>query len=166
MEYYNEFTLPSGRSCRLYEISNETYLELLKWTESDNKEMFFKTLESLIRKTVSDFDELNVVDKGYLMMAFCLFNVRPHIKIIQEQFGDIDIPVVLMMDNVEAAYPKDFSLSTKIGKLEVVAGLPTDYLIEDGEISVDYLSGLRMIRLNGKEHNLSSTERKSFIEKL
>lgn len=166
MRYYNEFTTPSGETCRLREIDNEEYLKLVKWSESDNKEMFFKELVGFIKETIENYDEMNVVDKGYVMLAFCLFNVRPRVKIMQEPFGDIDIPILTMLDNIETSFAVGKEVRHDMGKMTLIAGYPKDVIVENGEMSVDYLSGVYAVEMNGSVYVMDKEERGKLLNRL
>lgn len=76
IRYYNTLTLPSGEPCTINEITNEEYLVLVKFMESDNKREVFRILDTIIKETVPSFDGLDIINKAYLYLAFVFYNIK------------------------------------------------------------------------------------------
>ena len=81
MDYYNFLTTPSGKYCEVREILNEDYLILVKFIESENYKGFYNCLDKIIKNDIIDFDNLNIIDKCYVYMAYCMYSIRGVIEV-------------------------------------------------------------------------------------
>ena len=84
MRYYNYLTTPSGKKCKLNEITNRDYLILLKFLNGDNYEGFYDKLNSLISETIPDFEDFNIADKAYVYIAFYFYSIKASIGVKAE----------------------------------------------------------------------------------
>lgn len=104
MEYYNFLTTPSGRYCEVRDITNEEYLVMVKFIESENYKAFFQCLNEIVIKNIPDFASFNIVDKCYVYMAMCMYSVRGTITINNPQIGEQLVSLGLILNNIESCY--------------------------------------------------------------
>lgn len=165
--FYNELSTPSGRVCVLREITNAEYLTLLKFSTSENNQMVLQSMEDIIKETVNGYDDLNIVDKAYVLMAFIFYNVRSVVSLKTPFMGDIEVSLSTMLDAIEKSYVKDLTIECEVNEnMSIVCSYPTRYEVEDNEISIDYLSGIREVKMGGKTFELSKDEIKTLAEKM
>lgn len=151
MRYYNYLTTPSGKKCKLNEITNRDYLILLKFLNGDNYEGFYDKLNSLISETIPDFADFNIADKAYVYIAFYFYSIKASIGVKAEKFDMVEVPLTTILDSIENSYIKD----VKIGKFykwdNCEISYPNILEIEDDNININYVSGL--ISINGIKLN-------------
>lgn len=142
MDYYNFLTTPSGHYCEVKDITNEEYLVMVKFIESENYKAFFQCIDEIVKKNIPDFDNLNVIDKCYIYMAMCMYSVKGSISVNNTQIGEQVIPISLILNNIEEMYSnKTYEYLLKKGVV-LYFNLPTDFSIEDNIPVIDWFSGL------------------------
>ena len=141
MEYYNFLTTPSGRYCEVRDITNEEYLVMVKFIESENYKAFFQCLDEIVIKNIPDFDSFNIIDKCYVYLAMCMYSVRGSITVNNKQLGDQLIQLGQILNNIESAYTyKSFEYELKKGAV-LTFEYPTSFNIEDNMPVIDWFSG-------------------------
>ena len=156
MDYYNFLSTPSGRYCEVRDITNEDYLVLVKFIESENYKGFYQCLDELVKRDIPDFDTLDIIDKCYIYMAYCMYSIKGVLEINHAQLGSQQISVGLVLNNVESAYvPKTFDYEIRKGMV-LTFGFPTKFTMEDKFPIIDWFSGLQ--KFNGKDLNESQKE--------
>lgn len=142
MDYYNFLTTPSGHYCEVKDITNEEYLVMVKFIESENYKAFFQCIDEIVKKNIPDFDNLNVIDKCYIYMAMCMYSVKGSISVNNTQLGEQVIPISLILNNIEEMYSnKTYEYVLKKGVV-LYFNLPIDFTIEDNLPVIDWFSGL------------------------
>lgn len=142
MDYYNFLTTPSGHYCEVKDITNEEYLVMVKFIESENYKAFFQCIDEIVKKNIPDFDNLNVIDKCYIYMAMCMYSVKGSISVNNTQIGEQIIPISLILNNIEEMYTnKTYEYVLKKGVV-LYFNLPTDFTVEDNLPVIDWFSGL------------------------
>lgn len=165
--FFNELSTPSGKVYRLREITNAEYLTLLKFSMSENSKMVLQSMEEVIRETIDDYDNLNIIDKAYILMAFIFYNIRPVVSLKTPLMGDIEVSLTTMLDAIEKSYVKNLTIECEVNEnMSIICSYPTRYEMDDNEISIDYLSGIREVKVNGKIFELSPDEIKTLAEKM
>jgi len=145
MRYYNYLSTPSGKKLKLNELTNNEYLILLKFLNGDNYEGFYNSLNSLIIKTIPDFEELDIIDKAYIYIAFYFYSVKASIGVKAEKFDMVEVPLTQILDSIENAYHKQTKI-TKIFKWEKCEiGYPTLIEFDNDEININFASGIKSI---------------------
>ena len=141
MEYYNFLTTPSGRYCEVRDITNEEYLVMVKFIESENYKAFFQCLDEIVKRNIPDFDSFNIIDKCYVYLAMCMYSVRGSITVNNKQLGDQLIQLGQILNNIESAYTyKSFEYELKKGAV-LTFEYPTSFKIEDNMPVIDWFSG-------------------------
>lgn len=155
--YYNYLTLPSGRYCELHEIYNDSYLTILKFCQSENYKGFFLFLDSIIKETVNEFDELDIVEKAYIYIALCLYSVKATLVVSNSGFfpGQNEVPLSVMLSNLEQRYKNDRK-TIKLNNHTFELGLPRALIATEEAIDVDYSSSVR--KVDGEEINLKTNK--------
>lgn len=147
MEYYNFLTTPSGRYCEVRDITNEEYLVMVKFIESENYKAFFQCLNEIVIKNIPDFASFNIVDKCYVYMAMCMYSVRGTITINNPQIGEQLVSLGLILNNIESCYQeKSFKYELKKGAV-LTFEIPTKFTIEENLPVIDWFSGFK--KFNG-----------------
>lgn len=143
MEYYNFLTTPSGRYCEVRDITNEEYLVMVKFIESENYKGFFQCLDEIVKKNVSDFDSFNIIDKCYVYMAMCMYSIKGTVAINNPQIGEQIVSLGLVINNIENCYrEKSFKYELKKGAT-LTFEMPTSFKIEDNLPVIDWFSGFK-----------------------
>ena len=144
--YYNYLTLPSGKYCELHEIYNDSYLTILKFCQSENYKGFFLFLDSIIKETITDFDELDIIEKAYIYIAMCLYSVKPTLVVSNSGFfpGQNEIPLSVMLSNLEQRY-KNVRKIVTLNNHAFELGFPRELRATEEAIEIDYSSSVRKI---------------------
>lgn len=149
MDYYNFLTTPSGHYCEVKDITNEEYLVMVKFIESENYKAFFQCIDEIVKKNIPDFDNFNIIDKCYTYIAMCMYSIRGAITINNKQLGEQLIPISLILNNIESSYQdKSFDYVLKKGFV-LHFKLPKSFEIEDNLPVIDWFSGL--YKMNDQE---------------
>jgi hypothetical protein len=53
-------------------------------------------------------DEFDIVEKCYLYIAMCMYSVKAAITVTNKLLGNQDIPLALVLNNIERCYTRDF----------------------------------------------------------
>lgn len=165
MKYFDIITTPSKKSCKIPEIKNKQYKDLLKFAHSDSYQPFFEYLDSLVKKYIPDFDAFNIVDKCYIYLAACFLNIKSSIMISSKLIEYEEIPLIRVMDNIEEAYSEFFYTYKVNDNLSLKVGLPVKPSFEE-HITLDYASGIYSAIKNDTEYILTAEERDSLVKKL
>lgn len=143
MEYYNFLTTPSGRYCEVRDITNEEYLVMVKFIESENYKGFYQCLDEIVKKNIPDFDSFNIIDKCYVYIAMCMYSVRATITVNNKQIGEQLVTLSLILNNIESSYQeKWFEYEIKKGAI-LTFSYPTSFSIEDNMPVIDWFSGFK-----------------------
>ena len=163
MNYKNYLTTPKGRYCELTEISNADYLILVKYLQGENYQMFFKTLNEIIIKDLSDFDDYDIIEKCYIYLACCMYSIRATINVTNPVIGDQEISIACILNNIESGYVHENVIDYKLNDNFVLQfGYPKTFFFDNGMPVIDFYSGLK--GFNGKQ--LSNEEKDILKEKL
>lgn len=154
IEYYNYLSVPSGNFFKLNELSNNEYLILLKFLNGENYQGFYETLDTLISKTISNFNNLDICDKIYIYLTYYFYSIRPTILLKSEKVSSIEVPLELILESIESNYIKKEE-NVKIYSWDMKIGYPKNIIFDKpNSISIDFLSSLREINdiLIDEEH--------------
>lgn len=86
-EFYHKFTLPSGRKVSVPDITNEDYLLLIKHADQDDIGIVYEVMNYFIKQRITDFDDLNVLEKLYVYLAFIYYSIRPQVSLASTLIG-------------------------------------------------------------------------------
>ena len=149
MQYTNYLTTPSGRYCQVRDINNEQYLILVKFLQAENYRNFFKCLNQIVKKSIPDFESFDVVQKCYVYIAMCMYSIRGSISVNNKMIGNQEIPIALILNNIESQYIPNLTIQYQIFDGYVLQfGYPTQFNFQGQTPIVDFYSGLRS--MNGK----------------
>lgn len=163
LRYHNFLSTPSGRNCILYEITNENYLVLLKFIEARDTANFYKCLDELIKESIPDFDEFNLIDKAYVYLAYCFYSIHSSVSYRTQHVADREISLNDILNNIEHDYEdirKEYKLNDKV---IVKCSFPKNLIIEGESISLDYPSALDSVNDYIFKDN---KERNQFLHKI
>lgn len=161
LRYHNFLTTPSGRKCELYEINNENYLVLVKFCEAKDYKSFYHALDLLIKESIPDFDEYNIIDKAYVYLAYCYYSIHDSIVYKLGTIQDYEISIATILDNIEQAY-KDIKKEYKLtNTVSIQVSIPRTFIIENEDIFLEIASGIDSI--NGIEFK-NNQQRIDFIK--
>lgn len=165
MTYFDIITTPSKKSCKIPEIKNRQYRDLLKFTQSDSYSLFFEYLDDIIKNGIPDFDDYNIIDKAYIYLAICFLSVKSSIVIKSRLIDTEEIPLSRMMDNIEEIYNDNYFVYKVNDSMSLKIGWPTRIEIDE-HIAIDYPSGIYAIIQNDTEYVLNKKEREVLVKKL
>lgn len=163
LKYHNFLTTPSGKSCILYEITNDDYLVLNKFAQANDYSNFYISLDTLIKETVHDFDCYNIIDKLYIYLAYCYYSIHATITLSQNGIAGTDISIATVLNNIESDYEnitKEYKLTNNI---IVKCSIPRKLSFNGEFINIEYSSAIDSV--NGIELK-SNEERESFMRKI
>lgn len=164
-KYYNTFTDLDGIEHNLREISNEEYLLMSKFAESQNKRAFFEVLDDIIKDTIPNFDNFILANKLYTYIATTVYSIKPTITINDQNRGNLTVSLVSILDNIENQYEKkEFEVS--INDVTLVISPPTTYEIDGECIDIDYTKSIKSVKMNNQTLNLSPEQVDTLIQKL
>lgn len=166
LRYYNYLTTPSGKYCILYEIKNSEYIILLKFLQSENLSAFFNSLDILIEESIPDFKSFNIVDKSYIYLAFCFYNIRSSISIKHPKLGPSELPLTKILDSIENVYIKEPKRLKINDNIEIEYHYPITYTIENENIICNYDTCVSRIAKNNVWQDLTHEESSKLLDVL
>lgn len=163
MTYKNYLTTPSGRYCEVSDISNGDYIVLIKYLQGENYSSFFKCLDEIVKRDLSDFDEYDVVEKCYIYIAYCMYSIRSCITVNNKNLGDQDVNLNLVLNNIESSYHKNrFEYYQINDNVKLKFKYPTKFYFSNNIPVIDYYSGL----VGFNEEVLTDEQKNELKEKL
>lgn len=137
---------------------------LIKYTNASDFIGFFNVLDGLIKETIPDFDEFNVIDKAYVYLGFCFYSIRQSVPIKEKAVGgiyvDSDVSLATILENIENAYTQKserFVIRSNENELSFTIGLPRRLIVTEDGIAIDYATGLE--KINDKEFSREDINR-------
>lgn len=161
MGFKNFLTTPSGRTCYLNEVSNREYLDIIKFTNASDYGGFYSYIDELIKATVPEFDEFDILDKAYVYLGFCFYSVKTAIPIKEKAIGgmtidgEVGLPIVL--ENIESKYVPRNKVVELSPSVKVTVGYPRTLVCDSDNIAIDYSTSVKNV--NGKEFSYAEIQR-------
>lgn len=153
IEYYNYLTIPSGKGFNLKELKNKEYLVLLKFLNGENYKGFYEALDSLIKESITDFNEFNLCDKAYIYIAYFYYSINSTLTIKGDKVDSAEIPLTILLDSLENSFIKN-KVSFTINNWKASVYYPKYLLFDTNDtISIDKFSGLSEIANNNISSN-------------
>lgn len=148
IRYTNYLTTPFGKECSLREIKNEEYMVLLKFIEAKDYSGFYHALDEIVKETVPNFEEYNIIEKAYIYLALCFYSVHSTIVTQNTPIGPIEYSVGHFFESIDSCCSQIqpiylYDLSQAI-KAELT--IPTRLIITHSDITIDYSTGLSKIK--------------------
>lgn len=162
MEYNNYLTTPSGRYCQVKDIKNQDYLVLVKFLQARKFDNFFVALNEVVKRSIPDFEDFDIVDKAYVYIAMCMYSIRPVISVNNSAIGSQQVNLGIILDNIEGSYVRSVQVDYELKQGIVMRfGYPKSFTFDGGSVPIlDFYSGL--ISVNGK---VLSNEQKQILKK-
>ena len=143
MEYINYLTTPSGRYCQVKDISNGDYLILVKYLQSQNFSKFFECLDVIVKRSIPNLDQFDIVQRCYVYIAMCMYSIRGTISVNNVMLGTQEISLALILNNIESCYTRDFIVQYQLKDGVILKfGYPKKFEYQNEIPSIDYFSGL------------------------
>ena len=163
MTYKNYLTTPSGRYCKVQDISNGDYMILVKYIQAEDYESFYKCLYEITKRDIPDFDDYHLVDKCYVWIAMCMYSVRATIEVNNNHLGSQDVSIVDILNNIESQYKNNTIIEYKLNdNFTLGFCYPKKFSFENNSPIIDYCSGLQTV--NGQY--ISDDQKETLIAKL
>ena len=144
MEYTNYLTTPSGRYCEVKDITNAQYLILVKFLQSENYKKFFECLDQIVRESIPNIDDFDVIQRCYVYIAMCMYSIKGTITVNNTMIGQQEIPLATILNNIESSYIKDFVVDYELRpNFNLQFGYPKKFTFQGNSAVIDYYSGLR-----------------------
>ena len=162
MEYNNYLTTPSGRYCQVKDIKNQDYLVLVKFLQARKFDNFFVALNEVVKRSIPDFEDFDIVDKAYVYIAMCMYSIRPVISVNNSAIGSQQVNLGIILDNIEGSYVRSVQVDYELKQGIVMRfGYPKSFTFDGGSVPIlDFYSGL--ISVNGK---VLTKEQKQILKK-
>lgn len=161
MEYNNYLTTPSGRYCEVKDIKNADYLVLVKFLEAQKYDNFFMALNEVVKRSIPDFDDFDIVEKAYVYIAMCMYSIRPVISVNNKTIGSQEVNLSLILDNIEGSYIRSVEYDFELQQGIILRfGYPKTFRFDGGTIPVlDFFSGLVQVTVHGRVLTKDETEK-------
>lgn len=148
IKYTNYLTTPFGKECSIKEIKNEEYIVLLKFIEAKDYSGFYHALDEIVKETIPNFSEYNIIEKAYVYLALCFYSVHSSVVTENTVLGPIEYSVGNFFESIDGCCSQIpsiyvYELSPTI-KAEL--SIPTKLNFTHSEINVDYSTGLNKIK--------------------
>lgn len=160
MPFNVEVKLPSGRACRVEELSNKEYLSIIKYSE--NKD--YIGLSRFFEERYIESD-MHIIDRFYLLIYIRMLFIESSITLnLDEKAIEINLDTIL--NNLETNY---IDLETKFeeGGIEVILDLPciTYYTTVD-ELFIATIKRIKVADTVVEFNKLSADEQQEIIDNL
>lgn len=142
-------------------MSNREYLDIIKFTNASDYGGFYSYIDELIKATVPDFDEFDILDKAYVYLGFCFYSVKTAIPIKEKAIGgmtidgEVGLPIVL--ENIESKYVPRNKVVELSPSVKVTVGYPRTLVCDSDNIAIDYSTSVKNV--NGKEFSYTEIQR-------
>lgn len=148
IRYTNYVSTPFGRECSIKEVKNDEYVVLLKFIQAKDYLGFYFALNELIKETVPDFDEYNIIEKAYVYLAMCFYSVHNTVITENTVLGSVEYSVGHFFESIDSSCSQIPSTVNYQISPEIIAELtiPTRLLFTHTEVNIDYSTGLKKIK--------------------
>lgn len=146
LEYFNYLTVPSGGKYQLKELKTADYIIILKYLNAENFKGFYKCLDNIIKVTIPNFSEFNIIDKAYTYIAYFYYSVKPVLTIKASNGFEDYLELATLLDSIEELF-HPAEIKTKIANYpDCLISWPSDFdLSDENIISIDKTSILKTI---------------------
>ena len=148
ISYTNYITTPFGKEGSLKEIKNDEYFILLKFIQAKDYSGFYHALDELVKETIPDFDEYNVIEKAYVYLALCFYSVHNTIVTENTVLGPIEYSLGHFFESIDSCcsqIPSSFKYELS-STISAELSIPTQLILTHSEINIDYSTGLTKIK--------------------
>lgn len=143
MEYTNYLTTPSGRYCQVRDITNAQYLLLVKFLQAENYKKFFQCLDEIVKKSIPDIDDFDIIQRCYVYIAMCMYSIRGNISVNNTMIGTQEIPLTLILNHIESSYVMDYVVEYELKQNVILKfGYPKKFFYQGDGLYIDFFSGL------------------------
>ena len=151
MEFNVEIALPSGRKCRVEELTNRDYLSIIKFTQNNDLVGISKFFDELFIEP-----DMNIFDRFYLLIYARMLFVEGSITLTVDD-KHVNVQLSSVLDKLEANYV-DLETKFEEGGIEVTLDLPCISYYEN--IDDLFIATIKTIRIAADviEFNTLSTE--------
>ena len=117
MEFNVEIVLPSGRKCRVEELTNKEHLAIIKFAQNDDLVGISRFFDELFIEP-----DMNIFDRFYLLIYVRMLFIEGSISLNVDD-KQVDVQLSTVLDKLESNY---VDLETKFtdGGIEVTLDLP------------------------------------------
>lgn len=117
MEFNVEIVLPSGRKCRVEELTNKSYLSIIKFAQNNDLVGISRFFDELFIEP-----DMNIFDRFYLMIYVRMLFIEGSLSL---NIGDrqVDVQLSTVLDKLETNYV-DLETKFEEGGIEVTLDLP------------------------------------------
>lgn len=160
MSFKVEIVLPSGKVCRVEELTNREYLSIIKYSE--NKD--YIGLSRFFEEKYIEPD-MHIFDRFYLLIYIRMLFIESTITLNLEEKA-IDVNLDTLLNNLEANY---IDLETKFedGGIEVVLDLPCiTYYSTIDELFISTIKQIKIADAIVEFNKLSESEQQEVIDNL
>ena len=160
MEFNVEIVLPSGRKCRVEELHNREYLNIIKFVH--NKD--FVGVSRLFDELFIESD-MNIFDRFYLLIYIRMLFVEGNISLNVED-KQVDVQLSAILDKLEANYV-DLETKFEDNGIEITLDLPCISYYE--HIDELFISTIKSVKIAGavvEFNTLSKLEQEQVMDNL
>ncbi|MDH3929630.1 MAG: gp26 family baseplate hub assembly chaperone [Deltaproteobacteria bacterium] len=117
MEFNVEIVLPSGRKCRIEELTNREYLSIIKFAQNKDLVGISRFFDELFIEP-----DMNIFDRFYLLIYVRMLFIEGSMSLNIED-KQVEVQLAAVLDKLEANYV-DLETRFKEGGIEVTLDLP------------------------------------------
>jgi hypothetical protein len=117
MEFNVEIVLPSGRKCRVEELTNREYLSIIKFAQNKDLVGISRFFDELFIEP-----DMNIFDRFYLLIYVRMLFIEGSLSLNIED-KQVEIQLAAILDKLEANYV-DLETKFEEGGIEVTLDLP------------------------------------------
>jgi hypothetical protein len=156
-----EVTLPSSKKCRIDELKNRDYINIIKFCENGDLE----GLNALFEELYLDKD-LNIYDRFYILIYIRMLFVGESLTFITNDGRNVDISLDTVLEKLNSNF-KYLDTEVVIDNLKIGLSIPNCtyfYSVDDLLTSV-----IKFVNINNKQINfcdITSEEKDQILSKL
>lgn len=165
--------LPSGRTVNVRELDNKVYRALTKYVGFGDYIGFYKALDTFIKETVPDIENISLYDKLYIYISIYCYSVRSTLNFggghryyfmnQESQVYDMFDTLVEMKETYTLKFPT-IDLDTKIGQVKFKLQMPTKLDRYEENVIFDPISAVKCFFFNGEQYTPETPEERKQIE--
>ena len=151
MEFNVEIVLPSGRKCRIEELTNKAYLAIIKFAQNNDLVGISRFFDELFIEP-----DMNIFDRFYLLIYVRMLFIEGSISLNVED-KQVDVQLSAILDKLETNYV-DLETKFEDSGIEITLDLPCISYYE--HIDELFIATIKNVRIADSvvEFNTLSTE--------
>lgn len=159
---------PAGKIYYVNELKNKLYFALHKFIINEDFLGFYTALDEHIRQTVTDIDNLTLIDKLSIYLTIAASCIRSTIQLQANSINELENPPEINLIKILESLNEFVIIPVKytIGDMVFELFYPTKLEEVDDTITFDPLSAIRSVTINQNTYKIETEKDKQVLNSL